>query len=212
MKGLLLKDFYALWLYRTSMLLMLAVVAGFSYFMNSATTFAPMMLAMYLMIMSTTLFQADDTAKWDRTARSAPLSARTLVAARYLFLLLATLAVLGAGFAVGSAVAALGGQQNWLLPLLATCGVMALMVLLCFSLMAPVLYKLGAEKGRMAALLIFLVPYLAGVFLMQWLEPLLQTLTALPALALAGGAALLGLAIAAASLLVSTRICARREL
>lgn len=206
MKGLLKKELYSMGVYVKGFLLMVVVIGVLSVFMDMGAMFVNLMLMMYLVISSMTLFSLDENAKWDRFAVALPLKRIQIVGARYIFLALSMLALTVLSFVYGAIVAVVKDYAaGWPLTM-AFNGLMSTFAFFfIYSFMAPVLYKIGVEKARMAVMVIFLLPYMAIIFLMQYIEPWFM---ALP-VHFMGPIALLVLAVGVAVYVASATVSAR---
>lgn len=157
MKGLVLKDFFILWgMYRKNLTLV-ALLYGAIYLFMDMDVFLYMFTVMSVFYTLST-FTLDDAAKWDRYARTLPVSADQIVAGKWLvsigFIFISCLYSLALG-AVGSLI---HGGSYW--EIAATVGVTALVALLINAIMLPTTMKFGPDKARNTMLLLF-----AAIFL-----------------------------------------------
>ena len=150
MKGLLLKDFYMMLKYCRSYLLIAVVFFAMSFMSteNLIFIFYPCVISAMLPV---TLLSIDERSRWLPYAATLPVPRAQTVSEKYLFgliaqgaLLIVTLMVQSAGMLSRSAFDA------------AELMTLALMlVVACFfaaSIILPVMFKLGVEKGRIAYL------------------------------------------------------------
>lgn len=175
MKGLLIKELYTSRILGKQFLLMIAMIVVLSIFLNGNAPFISMMLMMYLTITSLTLMQGDDAANWNRYAIALPLSRFSIVGARYLFLMLCSLAAQIIMLVVGMVMNFFTPTPTPLLGLLATGGVMMLLYMLINAINLPIAYKFGGEKARYASILVFLIPYLPTILFMDDIMAFINT-------------------------------------
>ncbi len=143
MKGLLLKDLYALWSYmRTFLLLDVVMILGGCFTEgNSFLLFYPCILSGMI---SMTLIAYDEKEKWNEYAMTMPLSKAQMVSCKYILSLglgLLTVAVI-------CLVRAVCTDTDT--PLLETLLTMLPLSILPTAILLPFIYRFGPEKGRMA--------------------------------------------------------------
>ena len=153
MKGLLLKDWYLTVKYMRMFLVVIAVFLIASVF-NPQNSFFMAYPCVMLAMLPTTLYSYDDREKWTVYAQAFPVSRAQYVTEKYLFgaictaVYLALLTLLYLAFdreGLGDAVT-----------------VAISLGLLASALMLPILFRFGAEKGRIAYL-VFVGAVFGGV-------------------------------------------------
>lgn len=148
MKGLLYKDLLVLWKQMKFIILMVAIFCAMPYTGFSLNTF---FVAYAGLLVPVTLFAYDERAKWDSLAVMMPFSTKALVLSRYVFAWLAT------GYAV---LCYLLGEAFFrggiTLESLAILGVIVALLLVVQAIYFPILFRLGAEKGRMVMMLVII--------------------------------------------------------
>ncbi len=213
MTGLIYKDFLVLNKTIRSYALIIVlymVLGGLGMF---SASFIIAFLAVMIMVLPLSAVAYDDQAGWDRCAMSLPLGRRRVVTARYLFVLVMTLAVAAVG-GVGCVVTSLSGRTDAAeagASLLASMGGGLFMV----DILLPLCYKLGAERARpymYAALFLPMIAlflaYRMGIHVdLSFLDGL-EPVDALGCFALIP---LAGAALMAVSWLVSCRIVEKKE-
>lgn len=203
MKALLLKDWYMLKKYGRVLLIVLAVFIVGSAFATD-TYFLLMYPVLLASVFSTSLISYDEKFGWLRYAETMPISRRLVVSEKYVITLLLSAAVLVLTLLVRIPAIAAGK-----LDLSAFSGLVVLMATASFvapSLILPIMFKFGMEKGRIAYFIIIGFILALSVMLPD---------TAGSA-ALSGGLSLAVLPLAAAvfalSWLLSIRFYQKREL
>ncbi|MDL2218737.1 ABC-2 transporter permease [Ruminococcaceae bacterium OttesenSCG-928-O06] len=212
MKGLVLKDFYVMQYYKKNVLIMLAMVVVLSIVMPGGYTFAPIMLMMYMMMISASLQTFDERAGWDKYAATLPCGPKAIVGARYLFYVLAMVVFMVAGFALGGILALVrGAEAGWLPELAASFAVVSGLMLLVLAISTPIAYKWGAERARVLMIVVMMVPYLAVILLLPYLEPFFTRIGDANSMLLLGVAAGVFLLLFVLSFFLSARIYAKKE-
>ena len=150
MKGLLLKDFYMMLKYCRSYLLIAVVFFAMSFMSteNLIFIFYPCIISAMLPV---TLLSIDERSRWLPYAATLPVTRAQIVSEKYLLglitqgaLLIVTLLVQSAGMLSRGAFDA-AELMSLALMLLIAC-------LFAASIILPVMFKLGVEKGRIAYL------------------------------------------------------------
>lgn len=206
MKGLILKDIYAL-RKQGKVLLLLLVFYLFYSIMTKNVSMLSAMVAMISAITPITTLSYDEMCKWDRYALSMPVSRKMIVLSKYIFGILLVLLGMIIVAPISAGIVTYTGEmgiKTALLILLAISGI----GIVFFSFIMPLLFKFGVEKGRMLMFLIFFIP-MAGVYVIKTLKlqiPNVQTLKLLAALS-----PLFVLVILAVSVLISIRIYVKKE-
>ena len=148
MKALLYKDLCVLW---KQMKFMIFMVAIFCLMPDTGFSLNTFFVAYAGLIIPVTLFAYDERAKWDSLAAMMPYSTRDLVLSRYIFGWLSTV------FAVLCYLAGQllfpGGHKP------AGESALVLVITLAMTLVVqavyfPILFRLGAEKGRLVMLVV----------------------------------------------------------
>lgn len=162
MKGLLTKDFYIIF---REVRFFLLIVILFSILRNGFTQGFAIMYASMLPI---TVLSYDEQSKWDYLAEMMPYRRTDLILSKYITGYLAT-AVIAFIQAISSVVYYVTGIDTT--PPLSE-QLIAVVLYICCALLLmainlPILFKLGAEKGRMFFLLITMACALAVVSLFE---------------------------------------------
>lgn len=154
MKGLLLKEWYMVQRYRNTYLLYMLIFGGAGIFTGNTGMYS-IMAVVFMTSIPLSSFSVDETCKWDKMAITTPLSRHQIVASKYLMMLGCILfSVLCAAVAVG--IGAIVRPENTdfmagITSVSAGLGVMAIMMMV----LLPILFKVGAEKGRIMMMLVF---------------------------------------------------------
>ena len=161
MKSLILKDLYNIGHNAKSMLLILLVfaiglimVSGVESYIISSGVLCSMMIV--------TTFTFDDHCKWSKYALVMPICKKDIVKAKFIVLIIFCIA----GICVGTIFGVAGGVAMHKMTLsmegivtMLFMGFVGLIVSVIFGSMSiPLVFKYGAEKGRMLLLISFAVP------------------------------------------------------
>ena len=207
MIGLLRKDLYMTLAYFRMFLILLGVflAVGFLPAVHENTFFIiyPMIIGMMLPI---SLISYDERFRWNRTCDAMPCSRAQVVSSKYLLTLISVLLIFGLTILGQSIRLGRAGQIEELSALV------PLLLLLGFigpSLLLPIIFWLGAEKGRLAYFVAVGVVVAAGVFLSTGADsPIVSGEVSL----LIPLAALVCLGVFGLSWLLSVKLYQRREL
>lgn len=152
MKGLLKKDLCMIWNYSRSFVMILVVFMIVGAFMEDSFfySFYPVLLAGMLPV---TMISYDERFKWDVYCQSLPVSRKAQVTAKYVLSLLIVITVLLC--CVGAQIYRMLDMVEFdvsAMPWQDLPGYVAVLLglgLISPSLMMPMIFKFGAEKGRM---------------------------------------------------------------
>lgn len=152
MKGLLLKDLMNLKGQAKVMLLLLGFYMVMAFVSREQSYFGGVVTILCALIPVTAL-SYDERAKWDHIALTMPVSRRDMVLSKYL---------LGGAFALGALVLNISFQlimgaqamADILMTSLLMCGVGVLFL----SILLPILFKMGVEKGRILMMMVLFIP------------------------------------------------------
>lgn len=170
MKSLILKDLYNIGHNAKSMLSILMVLAV-ALIPTSGVSAYIFVCANLCSMMIVTTFSFDDNSKWTRYAMIMPISKKDLVASKFIVLLIFS--------AIGTVFGLILGTVGGIITSKITMNLTNIYELLILSLIAfvvamifgsvsiPLVFKFGAEKGRMLLLISFLIPSAIGFGLYQ---------------------------------------------
>jgi ABC-type transport system involved in multi-copper enzyme maturation permease subunit len=158
MKGLILKDLKVLRQQASVYLAIILIWLVLSIVNHDASFLGGVMIIFSVMIIITTMAY-DEKARWDRYALTMPLSRKDVVVSKYLLGLL-NIILSVALFMVVSLVFPMETAETWLVALsFFSLGLIFLSVIL------PVMFKFGVEKGRLIMTAVLLAPVVLAFFL-----------------------------------------------
>ncbi len=215
MTGLILKDVLVMRKSLKTYILLIAFYLVMSMTGTLPISFALSFLEVVLLVLPLSAFAYDEMARWDKCVLALPLSRRTVVKARYCFLLLLVLvsAALSGLLCVFFALSGRAEPLEGLASALACLGVGMLIP----AIMLPLNYKLGRERAQPFLYVLVIVCALAVFVLSKlglpsWLDlSFLRAMTDGQAAALFALCPLVGLAALFVSFLISCGIAERKE-
>lgn len=159
MKGLLLREFCYIRSYAKTLIIFFALIIGFGLYMKSPE-YSCIMFWFYMVSTVISSFAADENNRWDQYALCTRVSKKEMVMEKYLFLLLAALAEFLLSLIMTGGINLIVKRPY---PLFWFCLGAVLFILLLMEIVLPLVYLLGASKGRYALMLVYAVPALAFV-------------------------------------------------
>lgn len=153
MKGLLYKEFLSLKKYLNALLLLFILYFGISLYSREVSFFAGFS-AMAAVIVVFSAFTYDNYANWNCYALSLPLSRKKLVQGRYLFALITIAVCLALNLVCGGLILLFSRQSLSLL--LYSALAVASVSLLLVSLIMPIAFRFGVDRGRIYTVIITL--------------------------------------------------------
>lgn len=168
MVGLLLKDILNLKKYvkQIGITMILFIIFGIN--MKNPPYIIGMMTIMSSMMVITSMAY-DEQAKWDKYALTMPILKKDIVLSKYLLLLVSTLIGAVVSFIVAFLMIAyldMGTVKEALI----VSGVIILVAIAAYSLLIPIIYKVGVEKARLMMFIVFGIPSLIIVGASKFIE------------------------------------------
>ena len=161
MKSLILKDLYNIG-HNTKSMLFILLVFAVAFIPTSGVGAYIFICGILCSMMIVTTFSFDDNSKWARYAMIMPISKRDLVIGK--FIVLAIFCAIGSvfGLAVGLVGGGIAGKITFspaaIVELLFLTLAATVIFLIFGSMSIPLVFKFGAEKGRVLLLVSFLIP------------------------------------------------------
>lgn len=174
-KGLIIKDFMNIKSYKTTMIFLIVIFVITSFANNETATFLPMMVTIIFGMIGVSSFSYDNVSKADKYILSFATK-KEIVKARYIYILL--LSVIGAIIGIiASIILELFKVGNMLElgNILLTILTAILIMIVLQSIQIPIMYKFGAEKGRIVQMvsILTITTVISGsiVYLVKMLPP-----------------------------------------
>lgn len=203
MKGLLLKDLINL---KSQGKVMVVLIAFYVFLALSSQNNAMFggIISVMAAILPVTALSYDEKAKWDKYALSMPVSRSDMVISKYLLGLL----LLGAAFLINMLFNIFAGMDT-IKDVFILSYSLAAVGLVFLSLILPILFQFGVEKGRLFMLLVLFLPTAAVII---WSKTGLQKPGEEALHNLLTVSPLLVVAILVLSVLLSLKIYAKKEM
>ncbi len=168
MKGLLIKDLYALKKQGKVMAALIIFYLAFSIATKNLGLFSSVSISLSILLPITSM-SLDEYNKWDTYAVSMPVSRKSIVLSKYILGLGLNITITIIVCIVNFIFVYFGANSNYG-DVVATGLNIAGGGVLLLSILLPIIYKFGVEKARLLMLLIFLVPALVFALLpeMDW--------------------------------------------
>ncbi|MEL1134738.1 ABC-2 transporter permease [Desulfitobacterium sp. THU1] len=156
MKGLIIKDVFALRQQGKILLGLLAFYAFYSIMFENISMLAAMIVLLCVMLPLTTMAY-DEKSKWEKYALSMPIERKTIVQSKYLFAIVAELiGVVIVGILSGLIV--LFTDEMKIMEMLIMTLVIGGVGLVFLAIILPILFKFGVEKARFIMLIVVFIP------------------------------------------------------
>lgn len=162
MKGLLIKDILNIKNYMKQLSLVLIFFIAYGLFFKNGIFVGSMITFMLSMQVITTM-SYDEYAKWDKYALTMNINRNDIVSSKYVFFII--LVLIGTIFGIISSlfiniiVDANAGIGEILIPSIITPTVVVSSIcLILFSIVLPIMFKIGVEKARVFMIAIFFIP------------------------------------------------------
>jgi len=159
MKGLILKDFYNLKKYGRQITKILGVFLIFGIMMKSSL-YICFMIMLYGTMTIITAMSYDEKAGFDKFALSMPIKREDLVKSKYAVWLIIMFSALLVSFVTGLVINLFVGG-NYIEMIISMLAVESVYIIL-FSIVIPIFFKFGVEKGRMYMMAVFIIPSILG--------------------------------------------------
>lgn len=168
MKGLLIKDLINL---KKQGVVIGAILIFYMFFsvINQDSAFLITISVLLCTMLPITSLAFDEQAKWDRYALSLPISRKKLVLSKYVLGILLNLGTLAVLSIITLVLHLQSDDPIWLIIL--TAGGIGLLLL---SLLLPLMFRFGVEKGRLVMIAVFIIPTIL-IFMSPYLNYALPT-------------------------------------
>lgn len=159
-KGLIIKDFQTIKSYKSTILFMIVIFVICAYINNKATNFIPIFMPLCFGMLGISSFSYDNLAKSDKYLLTFPINKKDIVKARYIYILIFTLL----GTLLGLILTLITQwiktseilNKEFLNNTLAIIKGSSSAIILLQVFQIPIMYKFGAEKGRIIQMIIII--------------------------------------------------------
>ena len=158
MSGLLVKEFYTLRRYLKQYVILFIFFAVLSVYMDSAIYFQAMATMSMCMLVFTGM-SYDAAAEWDKYVLTMPISRRDVVRSKYIECIICGISaiILGVLFSIIidniHPMVEIGFMLTAIMAAVLLC-----LILVFYSILLPLIYKLGVEKARILMVAVIMVP------------------------------------------------------
>lgn len=157
MKGLIIKDILNLKSYIKQLLLVLVFFTIYGFAMNNGAVVAVMFVVFTSMTVITSMGY-DEKANWNKYALTMNITRKDIVASKYVFFILSIII----GFIIGI-ISSLGinvilKETLNIEELLISSMVSTSVFIIVYSIIIPIIFKIGTEKARIIMIAIFFIP------------------------------------------------------
>ncbi len=168
LKGLIVKDLQTIKSYKSTVIYMVIIFVVCAFFNKEVTSFLPIFMPLCFEMLGISSFSYDNLAKTDKYILTFPLTKKEIVKARYIYILIITLLGTLLGFVLTVITQGIKTSnmfdKEFLCNIVATIigSLSAILFLQAFQI--PIMYKFGAEKGRIIQM-IMIVALMIGISL-----------------------------------------------
>ena len=210
MKGLILKDLYAMGsFYRNTIFSMIIVCACFGFSLGAEGVAAATAIMCATMIVST--FTLDERCGWPGFAAALPVSRKESVLAKYGVHVIYCFAGTFLGFAI-SIIVNMFAEEKLSLAELGICAVVSFAIAMLFGfVIIPIMFRFGAEKARFIMMAVIALPTIAVYLLADKVNLEGMELTDMEIKLMYADAVLGFLLIGLASCAISIKIYSKKE-
>lgn len=156
MKGLIIKDLIALKKQGKIMLLLAAFYIVYSISTKNISMLG-VMVAVFCVMLPISSMAYDEYCKWDRYALSMPISGKTIVLSKYVLGILLDLVGIVIIAPTSAVIVKFSGEMSIGRSLLVSFAIGEI-ALVFLSIILPIFFKFGVEKGRMLMITVILAP------------------------------------------------------
>lgn len=211
MKGLLMKEFMILKKSIGSYLLLTVFFVFMALYMRSTFYIqGVLIISMSMQITSTMIY--DSNSGWDKYVLTMPLNRRLIVLSKYVLTLLLLVAalLLGTGMSLVFTVV-FSSIDATISSILGVSAALFLLLLFVYSILLPLIFKIGVEKSRIFMFLIIFIPVILVLEVVPALPEIVVEFANSHLILLAAGAAVILMAFYCASYFVSLSIYRKEE-
>lgn len=157
MSGLILKDFINL-KKNIKVFAFLIVIYGIMAYASEDASFFSTIFTVLFAVLTLSLYSYDEMAKWDSFALTMPITRDNIVLGKYMMMILLTAIGVATGvlFAV---VMYFTKAVDTPFPAIISCMIGASVAILFYSIIIPIITKIGVEKARIILVAIYIVPF-----------------------------------------------------
>lgn len=157
MKGLLIKDILNMKNYMKQLVLVLIFFIAYGIFLKNGT-FVGTMITLMLSMQVITTMSYDEYAKWDKYALTMNINRKDIIISKYIFFTISIIIGIVVGITTSIAINQIAKLDTGMNEIIVTSIVLPCVFAILFSIIIPVVFKTGVEKGRIVMMLILFIP------------------------------------------------------
>ena len=157
MKGLLIKDILNMKNYMKQLVLVLIFFIAYGIFLKNGT-FVGTMITLMLSMQVITTMSYDEYAKWDKYALTMNINRKDIIISKYIFFTISIIIGIVVGITTSIAINQIAKLDTGMNEIIETSIVVPCVFAILFSIIIPVVFKTGVEKGRIVMMLILFIP------------------------------------------------------
>ena len=157
MKGLLIKDILNMKNYMKQLILLLIFFMAYGVFLKNGT-FVGSMITLMLSMQVITTMSYDEYAKWDKYALTMNINRKDIIISKYIFFTISIIIGIVVGITTSIAINQIAKLDTGMNEIIVTSIVVPCVFAILFSIIIPVVFKTGVEKGRIVMMLILFIP------------------------------------------------------
>lgn len=157
MSGLLVKEYYTLRRYAKQYALLFVFFGALSIYMESLTYFQ-CMVTMSMSMLIFTGMSYDTLAGWDKFVLTMPVDRKDIVCSKYLCCIIYAVFAIIASTLFSIVLGYIHPMEDDLMILAVTAAALLCIIFLIYSILIPLIYKLGVEKTRIVMLAVVMIP------------------------------------------------------
>ena len=157
MKGLLIKDILNMKNYMKQLVLVLIFFIAYGIFLKNGT-FVGTMITLMLSMQVITTMSYDEYAKWDKYALTTNINRKDIIISKYIFFTISIIIGIVVGITTSIAINQIAKLDTGMNEIIVTSIVVPCVFAILFSIIIPVVFKTGVEKGRIVMMLILFIP------------------------------------------------------
>ena len=169
MSGLLVKEYYALRRYAKQYVLFFIFFGALSIYMESMLYFQCMVTMSMCMLIFTGM-SYDTLAGWDKFVLTMPVNRKDIVGSKYLCCIIYAIFAIIASTLFSAVLGYIHPMKDDDLMLLAvTAAALLCIIFLIYSILIPLIYKLGVEKTRIVMIAVIMIPIFGLMSIYQYI-------------------------------------------
>ena len=157
MKRLLIKDILNMKNYMKQLVLVLIFFIAYGIFLKNGT-FVGTMITLMLSMQVITTMSYDEYAKWDKYALTMNINRKDIIISKYIFFTISIIIGIVVGITTSIAINQIAKLDTGMNEIIVTSIVVPCVFAILFSIIIPVVFKTGVEKGRIVMMLILFIP------------------------------------------------------